>query len=102
MQQPPDMNKMMRAIQEAQQELAKLQVELANTAVEGSSGGGAVKVTCTGALDFTAVKIKPEAVDPNDVETLEDLLLTAIVDACQKAKALGEQKMSKSKLPGLL
>jgi DNA-binding YbaB/EbfC family protein len=93
--QQPDLNQMMNNVRKMQEAMEKLQAELAQTPVEGSSGGGAVKITCTGALDFTAVKIKPDAVDPADVETLEDLILTAIKDACQRAKDLGEQKMGK-------
>jgi DNA-binding YbaB/EbfC family protein len=95
MQQPPDMNAMLANMAKMQEAIEKLQTELANTPVEGTSGGGAVKVTCTGGLDFTKVKINKDAVDPADVETLEDLVLTAIKDACQKAKQLGEQKMGK-------
>lgn len=92
----PDMNQMMRNVQKMQEAMEKLQNELARTPVEGSSGGGAVTITCTGALDFTKVKIKPDAIDPSDVSMLEDLVLTAIKDACNKAKALGEQKMGSS------
>lgn len=92
----PDLNQMMRNVQKMQQAMQKLQDELAKTPVEGSAGGGAVKVTCTGALEFQAVKIKPEALDPEDPETLEDLVLAAIKDACQKAKDLGQEKMQKS------
>jgi DNA-binding YbaB/EbfC family protein len=90
----PDMNQMMQKMQKAQEAMAKLQDELNRAVVEGSSGGGAVKVTCTGGMDFQGIKISKEAVDPTDVETLEDLILTAIKDACDKAKKLGEQKMS--------
>ena len=103
----PDLNEMMRNVQKMQEAMEKLQNELATTPVEGSSGGGAVRITCTGALDFTKVKINPEAIDPAEAETLEDLILTAIQDACKKAKELGEQKMNKSMkgmnipLPGL-
>ena len=91
----PDINQMMRNVAKMQEAMEKLQTELAQTPVTGSAGGGAVSVTCTGALDFTAVKIKPDAVDASDVGMLEDLILTAIKDACQKAKELGEQKMGK-------
>ncbi len=98
--QQPDLNQMMANIGKMQQAMEKLQAELAKATVEGSSGGGAVKVTCTGSLDFTSVKIKPDAVDPGDVETLEDLVLTAIKDACQKAKEMGEQKMG-SQIAGM-
>jgi DNA-binding YbaB/EbfC family protein len=73
--------------------MLKVQQELANATVEGSSGGGAVTVKCSGAMEFKSVKIKPEAVDPSDVGTLEDLVLMAVKDACLKAQQLGEQKM---------
>ena len=91
--QQPDLNQMMRQVQKMQEAMEKVQSELASTEVEGASGGGAVKITCTGSLDFKGVKISPEAVDPADVGTLEDLVLLAIKDACDKAKSLGEQKM---------
>lgn len=91
----PDMNQMMQNVQKMQEAMEKLQNELARTPVEGSSGGGAVKITCTGALDFTKVQISADAIDASDPGILEDLVLTAIKDACQKAKDLGEQGMSK-------
>jgi DNA-binding YbaB/EbfC family protein len=89
----PDLNKMMQEMAKAQQGMMKVQQELANATVEGSAGGGAVVVKCSGAMEFKSVKINPEAVDPNDVGTLEDLVLMAIKDACLKAQQLGEQKM---------
>lgn len=98
--QQPDLNQMMANINKMQEAMEKLQAELANATVEGSSGGGAVKITCTGSLDFTGVKIKPDAIDPGDAETLEDLILTAIKDACHKAKELGEKKMG-SQIAGM-
>jgi DNA-binding YbaB/EbfC family protein len=100
----PDLNQMKREVEKMQQAMIKLQYDLANLEVAGTAGGGAVTVTCTGALEFKAVKIKPEAVDPSDVETLEDSVLAAIQDACAKAKELGEQKMRQSGIaapPGL-
>lgn len=91
-----DFNKMMRdaqkSLQRMQQDMAQMQQELAITKVEGSSGGGAVIVTCTGSGEFSAVKIKKEAVDPEDVETLEDLVLAAVKDASQRAQALMADK----------
>ncbi|HEY9732067.1 MAG TPA: YbaB/EbfC family nucleoid-associated protein [Drouetiella sp.] len=89
----PDLNKMMQEMAKAQQGMLKVQQELASATVEGSSGGGAVTVKCSGSMEFKSVKIKPEAVDPNDVGTLEDLVLMAVKDACLKAQQLGEQKM---------
>jgi len=100
----PDLNQMMRNVQKMQQAMLKLQNDLANQDVEGTAGGGAVKVVASGALEFKSVKIKAEAVDPADVETLEDLVLMAIKDACDKAKQLGQEKMSQSGIslpPGL-
>jgi nucleoid-associated protein EbfC len=88
----PDMNQLMMQAQKMQRELMRIQEELAKTPVEGSAGGGAVKVTCTGAFEFTTVKIKPEAVDPADIDTLEDLVLTAIKDATNKAKEMAQSK----------
>ena len=89
----PDLNKMMQEMAKAQQGMLKVQQELANATVEGSAGGGAVTVKCSGSMDFKSVQIKPEAVDPNDIGTLEDLVLMAVKDACLKAQQLGEQKM---------
>ena len=92
----PDLNQLMKNAQKMQKAMEQAQNELAMAKVEGTSGGGAVTVTCTGALEFTKIKIKPEAVDPQDVETLEDLVLTAIKDACQKATQLQQQKVGQS------
>ncbi len=87
-----DFSKMMReaqkSLQKMQQDMAKMQEELKTVTVEGTAGGGVVKVTCNGQAEFTAVKISPEAVDPGDVETLEDLVLAAVKDASQKAQQL--------------
>ena len=93
--QEPDLNQLTQNMQKMQQAMERIQRELASSTVEGSSGGGAVKITCNGALEFTAVKIDPEAVDPKDVETLEDLVLTALKDASQKARNLGEEQMGR-------
>lgn len=87
-----DFNRMMRdaqkSLQKMQQDMARIQEDLKTLTIEGSSGGGAVKVTCNGQAEFLSVKIKPEAVDPEDVETLEDLVLTAVKDASQKTQQL--------------
>jgi len=92
----PDLNEMMRNVQKMQEAMEKLQGELATTVVEGTAGGGAVKISCTGELEFQSVKIKADAIDANDIGTLEDLVLTAIKDACVKAKNLGCDKMGRS------
>jgi DNA-binding YbaB/EbfC family protein len=88
----PDMNQLLGNLAKMQNEMQKLQAELAKTKVEGTAGNGAVAISCNGDLEFTGVKIKPEAVDPEDIGMLEDLILTAIKDACAKAKAAGEKQ----------
>lgn len=92
----PDLNQMLQNVQKMQEAMEKLQDELAQTSVQGSAGGGSVVISCTGSLDFVDVRIKPEAIDLAEISTLEDLVLAAIRDACDKARQLGEQKMSQS------
>jgi nucleoid-associated protein EbfC len=97
----PDMNQLMQAMAKAQQDMQKAQAELSSSTVEGQAGGGAVKITCTGDLEFKSVKIKPDAVDPSDIGMLEDLILTAVKDAANKAKATAENKMKAIMPPGM-
>lgn len=92
----PDLNQMMRSLGKAQEELFKAQEQLAKTEVEGSAGGGAVKVSCTGAFVFKSIKIQPDAVDTSDLGMLEDLILTAVNDATSKAQELGQKQMAQS------
>lgn len=91
-----DFGKMMRDAQNSlakmQQDMAKMQAELAAVMVEGTAGGGAVVVVCNGNQEFKQVKIKKEAVDPNDIETLEDLVLAAVKDASTKSQNLMQQR----------
>ncbi|MBA2247176.1 MAG: YbaB/EbfC family nucleoid-associated protein [Chloroflexia bacterium] len=84
----------MKMIQQMQNRMAKIQQELDETVIEGSSGGGVVKAEVTGQREFRSIKIDPSAVDPEDVEMLEDLIVTAVKDAMDKAQALSEEKMS--------
>ncbi len=84
----------MKMIQQMQNRMAKIQQELDETIIEGSSGGGVVKAEVTGQREFRSIKIDPSAVDPEDVEMLEDLIVTAVQDAMEKAQALSEEKMS--------
>ena len=72
----------------AQEMLAKAQQELAATTIEGSAGGGAVRVTMSGEQKITAIVLEPEVVDPDDVEMLQDLIMAAIADASEKAAEL--------------
>jgi DNA-binding YbaB/EbfC family protein len=96
---------MLRQAQELQAKLVKAQQELAEATVEASSGGGAVKVTITGQQQILSVKIAPEAINPDDVELLEDLVLTAVSEAITKSQELAAERLSKVtgglNIPGL-
>lgn len=96
----------MKMIQQMQNRMAKIQQELDETIIEGSSGGGVVRAEVTGQREFRSIKIDPSAVDPEDVEMLEDLIVTAVQDAMEKAQTLSEEKMSALtggiKIPGLM
>ncbi|MFC1925175.1 YbaB/EbfC family nucleoid-associated protein [Chloroflexota bacterium] len=88
------MNKMfMRQAKELQAKLAKAQEELEDATLEASTGGGAVTVTINGHQKVLSVKIAPEAVDPQDVELLEDLVLTAMNEAVSKSQELAQQRL---------
>lgn len=86
--QMPDMSNLLAQAQKMSQELMAQQAEAADTEVEGSAGGGAVTVRMTGGGEFLSVKIAPTAVDPDDVEMLEDLILAALNDAVANAGEL--------------
>ena len=96
---------MMRQAQELQAKLAKAQQELSNATVEASSGGGAVRVTINGQQQIQSVKISPEVIDPDDVELLEDLVLTAVSEAIAKSQELAAKHLGGLtgglKIPGL-
>jgi nucleoid-associated protein EbfC len=89
----PDINDLLKQAQKMQQQLMEAQAAASETVVEGASGGGVVKVTVTGGMDFRSVTIDPKAVDPDDVELLEDLVLAAIHDAVGKVNDLSRQAM---------
>ena len=100
------MNKfMMQQAQKLQQQLAKAQEELGNLTVEGSSGGGAVKVTVNGHQKVLSVKISPEVVNPDDVELLEDMVLAALNEAITKSQEAAAAQLGELtgglKIPGL-
>jgi hypothetical protein len=84
---------LMRQVEQMQNRMAKAQEEIAATTVEGSAGGGVVMVTMTGDQEMRDVIIKPEAVDPDDIETLQDLVLAAVSDALQKSKTLQADRL---------
>jgi DNA-binding YbaB/EbfC family protein len=88
-----DMSGLLAQAQAMQQQLFTAQQELAETKVEGSAGGDLVTATVTGAGELVALTIKPEAVDPEDTETLADLVLAAVRDANHQAQALAASKL---------
>lgn len=96
----------MKMIQQMQTRLEKMQRELAETEIEGSAGGGMVKARVTGAREFRGISIDPSAVDPEDVDVLEDLITVAIQDAMNRANAMAEEKMGAltggMRIPGLM
>ena len=85
---------MMKQAQKLQAQMAKLQEDLANLVVEASSGGGAVTVSVNGQQQLLSVKISPEVVDANDVEMLQDMVLTAANEALAKAQEVAAKQMS--------
>ena len=87
------MQQLMKQAQKMQQQVMAAQEELAKAQVEGSAGGGLVTATVTGGGDVVSIKIKPEAVDPDDVESLEDLVVAALHDAARTAQALQAERM---------
>jgi DNA-binding YbaB/EbfC family protein len=89
----PNMQQLLQQAQKMQQDLAAAQEELARTPVEGSAGGGLVKATVTGAGELQALAIDPKAVDPEDTETLADLIVAAVQAANENAQALQQQKL---------
>ena len=91
----------MKQAQKLQKQMLEIQKEIGEKTVEGSSGGGMVKVTANGRQDILEVKIDPEVVDPEDIELLEDLVLAAVNNAMEKAKDMMEEEVGKL-LPGNL
>ncbi|KUO96572.1 YbaB/EbfC family nucleoid-associated protein [Ferroacidibacillus organovorans] len=100
-----NMNQLMKQAKKLQEDMARAQEELGTQIVTGSASGDAVQVDMNGHKKVSAVRIKPEVVNPEDVELLEDLLLTALQDAERKADALAEAHVGKYtkglNLPGL-
>ena len=88
-----DMNKLMKQAQQMQEQMAKAQAELGNEIVEATAGGGLVTVKATGAGDLVSISIDPKAIDPDDVELLEDLVLAAVNEALRSAQALAQSKL---------
>src|SRR3982751_356171 len=89
----PNMQQIMKQAQKMQAQVAQAQAELAEAELTGTSGGGLVTVTITGLGEYKSVRIDPKAVDADDVETLEDLVLAAIHNAAEAVRELAEEKM---------
>jgi len=89
----PNLQQLMQQAQKMQQQLADAQAALAEAEVTGTAGGGLVTVTMTGGGEVRAVKIDPKAVDADDVETLEDLVVAAFTAASENMRKLAEEKM---------
>ena len=87
------MGNLQRMAMQMQQEMERVQAELAEAEVEGSAGGGVVRAVVTGKQSLVSVTIDPSAVDPDDVEMLQDLVTAAINEALDASRRLAEQKM---------
>ena len=87
------MGNLMSQMQKLQEEMEKTQEALGDEEITVTSGGGMVTVVATGSQEIRSIKIQPEAVDPDDVEMLEDLVLAAVTEALQKSQELAEERM---------
>jgi DNA-binding YbaB/EbfC family protein len=88
-----DMNKMLEQVQQMQAQMQKAQEELRTETVEATAGGGMVKVVATGGGEIREIKIDPKAIDPDDPEMLEDMILAAVNEAVRSAHSLMESKI---------
>jgi len=99
------MANLQRMAQQMQQEMLRVQTELESATVDGSSGGGVVSATVTGKQELVSLTIDPSAVDPDDVEMLQDLVVAAVNDAIRASRQLEAEKMAAVtgglKIPGL-
>jgi DNA-binding YbaB/EbfC family protein len=93
MPQPPNMNKMLQQVQKMQQDMVAAQEQLKNETVEASAGGGMVKVVVSGDLEVKSITIAPDAIDPDDPELLQDMVLAAVNEGLRSAQELAANKM---------
>jgi DNA-binding YbaB/EbfC family protein len=89
----PDMSALLAQAQQMQQQLMEAQQQLATTEVHGQAGGGLVRVTMKGSGEVVAVSIDPKVVDPDDVETLQDLIVGALEDASKQVATLAQSRL---------
>lgn len=88
-------NKMLKQMQKLQAEVARLQEELGERTVDATAGGGAVRAVANGRQELVRIEIKPEAADPDDVEMLQDLILTAVNEALRKSREMVAQEVGR-------
>ena len=93
MPQQPNMNKMLQQVQKIQADMMKAQEALANETIEASAGGGMVTVTITGDLQVKDIVIAPDAIDPEDPELLQDMVLAAVNEAIRQSQELAATRM---------
>ena len=99
---PGNMGNLMKQAQKMQRQMEEASKELEEKEVTAAAGGGAVEVTVSGKKEVTKVKIDPEAVDPDDVEMLEDLILTCVNEALRKVDSAQASEFGKFNIPGLM
>jgi DNA-binding YbaB/EbfC family protein len=87
------MNQLLKQAQQMHAEMAKAQEQLKNETVEASAGGGMVKVTMTGDMELRQIEISPDAVDPEDVDMLQDMVTAAVNEALRSAQELAASRM---------
>ena len=97
-----NMNNLMKQAKKMQEEMQKSQEELSSKEFDSTAGGGAISVKVTGEKVLKEIKIKPEVVDPEDVEMLEDLILTCVNEALRKVDSAQSQEFGKFNIPGLM
>ena len=99
------MANLQRMAQQMQQDMLRIQTELESLTVDGSAGGGVVKAVVTGKQELVSVTIDPSAVDPSDVDMLQDLIVAAVNDALRSSRSVAEEKMAAVtgglRLPGM-
>jgi len=100
------MEDLLRQAQQMQSKMTELQEELAKKTIEGSSGGGMVRVTANGKMEILSVRLEPDVIDPGEVEMLQDLITAAVNDALRNAKGMAEREMAALtggfRIPGMM
>ena len=97
-----NINNLMKEAKKMQEEMQKSQEELSSKEFDSTAGGGAISVKVTGEKVIKEIKIKPDVVDPDDVEMLEDLILTCVNEALRKVDSAQSQEFGKFNIPGLM